>query len=275
MRKASKSWDRSAVGPTFLRPTSARSSRLRSTVVSPRILFTSGRSGSGTCSSTSSQSDWESLGMARPRRCPPDARSLIWTCGTAARSAGLPIYCYLPRAGHTHSRLASFRVSQATPPACPSDRPLPSLIPFGRPSPRLELLGPEPLASGALFCSTTDRLSEARVSGRGPGSQEALAPPLPRGRHLGNGPSTQAPPPEGPGPAHSRAVPASKAQPTAVVGGFAVSAMLITQTPSTFHPWAPLDSRAGERTEKYESGGFITSMPFLGQERTRLFKEDK
>ncbi|KAB0383053.1 hypothetical protein FD755_004970, partial [Muntiacus reevesi] len=38
----------------------------------------------------------------------------------------------------------------------------------------------------------------------------------------------------------------------------------------TFHPWAPLDSRAGERTEKYEPGGFITSVPFLGQERTRL-----
>ena len=53
------------------------------------------------------------------------------------------------------------------------------------------------------------------------------------------------------------------------------STMHINLTPSTFHPRAPLDSRAGERTEKYESGGFITSMPFLGQERTRLFKEDK
>ena len=44
VRKSSESWDRSAVGPTFLRPTSAHSSRLRSTVVSPRILLTSGRS---------------------------------------------------------------------------------------------------------------------------------------------------------------------------------------------------------------------------------------
>lgn len=55
------------------RPTSARSSRLRSTIVSPRILFTSGRSGSGTCSSTSSQSDGHSPGMARraaPREAP-------------------------------------------------------------------------------------------------------------------------------------------------------------------------------------------------------------
>nr|CAI9713356.1 unnamed protein product [Rangifer tarandus platyrhynchus] len=71
VRKSSESWDRSAVGPTFLRPTSARSSRLRSTVVSPRILLISGRSGSGTCSSTSSHNDCESPGMARPRRCAP------------------------------------------------------------------------------------------------------------------------------------------------------------------------------------------------------------
>ena len=188
------------MGPTFLRPTSARS-RLRSTVVSPRILFTSGRSGSGTCSSTSSHSDWESLGMAGPPAPLPPRRAVAHLdLRDHSWSSGLPIYCYLPRAGHTHSLLASFRVSQATPPACPSDRPLPSLIPFGRPSPRLELLGPEPLASGALFCSTTDRLSEATVSGRGRGSQEALAPPLPRGRHPGNGPSTQAPPPRAPAP---------------------------------------------------------------------------
>ena len=147
MSKSSKSWDRSAMGPTFLRPTSARSSRLRSTVVSPRILFTSGRSGSGTCSSTSSHSDRESPGMARPRRRPRDAGPHAWTCGTMGPSAGLLGY---RRAGHAHSRLTRFRVSQATPPACHSDRPLPSPIPFCLPSP-LELLGPEPLASGALL----------------------------------------------------------------------------------------------------------------------------
>ncbi|KAB0379859.1 hypothetical protein FD755_007643, partial [Muntiacus reevesi] len=39
-----------------------------------------------------------------------------------------------PKAGHSHSRLARFRVSQATPPACHSDQTLPSLIPVGRPN---------------------------------------------------------------------------------------------------------------------------------------------
>lgn len=70
-----------------------------------------------------------------------------------------------------------------------------------------------------------------------------------------------------PAPRESRArpfqaVPANKAQPTAVVGGFQVSTMHINLTPSTFHPRAPLDARAGERTEKFEPGGFITSLPF-------------
>lgn len=55
----------------FPLPTSARSSRLRSTIASPRILFTSGRSGSGIRSSTISHSDGESRGSASPRRGPP------------------------------------------------------------------------------------------------------------------------------------------------------------------------------------------------------------
>ena len=88
-------------------------------------------------------------------------------------------------------------------------------------------------------------------------------------------PGKRGPAPREPRPRPLQAVPANKAQPTAVVGGFAVSTKHINLTPSTFHPWAPLDSRAGERTEKYEPGVFITSVPFLGQERTRLFKEDK
>lgn len=56
--------------PTFPLPTSARSSRLRSTAASPRILFTSGRSRSGMCSSTSSHSEGECRSMTHPRRRP-------------------------------------------------------------------------------------------------------------------------------------------------------------------------------------------------------------
>lgn len=71
-------------------PTSALSSRLRSTVVSPRILFTSGSSGSGTSSSTSSHSDGESQDMACPGRRPP-TRGPGWDLrdsGSGRRTSG-------------------------------------------------------------------------------------------------------------------------------------------------------------------------------------------
>ena len=54
-------------------------------------------------------------------------------------------------------------------------------------------------------------------------SPASSARPSPGKRALYSSPA-----PEGPGPAHSRAVPASKAQLTPVVGGFAVSTMHIT-----------------------------------------------
>ena len=200
VRKSSESWDRSAVGPTFLRPTSAHSSRLRSTVVSPRILLTSGRSGSGTCSSTSSHSVCESPGMARPRCCAPRRAPLdLWVHRSERWVTGILLVSRPGPGTPTHASPASGSHRPRPQPGTPTGLTQ-NLIPFCRPSTRLKLLGPKPLVSGALFCSTADRLSEATVSGRGPGNQEALAPPLPRGRHPGNGASYPSPAPRGPRP---------------------------------------------------------------------------
>ena len=238
VRKSSESWDRSAVGPTFLRPTSAHSSRLRSTVVSPRILLTSGRSGSGTCSSTSSHSDFESPGMARPRCCAPRRapldlrvhRSERWVTGILLVSRPGRPHPLTPR---PRPGLTGHAPSPALRPASPKPH---SLLP-----PIHTIRVARSKASGLwcsllLYCRSTLRGHGFRSRPWKPGgpSPASSARPSPGKR----GQLPQAPPPEGPGPAHSRAVPASKAQPIAVVGDFAVSTMHITLTLNTFHPWA-------------------------------------
>ena len=46
--------------------------------------------------------------MARPRRCPRDARSLTWTCGTTAGAPGYRYTAICPEPGTpTHASLAS------------------------------------------------------------------------------------------------------------------------------------------------------------------------
>ena len=83
-------------------------------------------------------------------------------------------------------------------------------------------------------------------------------------------PGKRGPAPREPRPRPLQAVPANKAQPTAVVGGFAVSTKHINLTPSTFHPWAPLDSRAGERTETLSPVGLLLPCLFRSGSSSRV-----
>ena len=83
-------------------------------------------------------------------------------------------------------------------------------------------------------------------------------------------PGKRGPAPREPRPRPLQAVPANKAQPTAVVGGFAVSTKHINLTPSTFHPWAPLDSRAGERTETLSPVGLLLPCLFRSGGSSRV-----
>lgn len=176
-------------------PTSARSSRLRSTVVSPRILFTSGRSGNGTCSSTSSHSDRESPGMASRRRDTRTRDPTLRPAGQTASGVG---------SGHAHARPAPF------PPRRPRPQPVAPAVLF---------------KASPLFCRWASRLnypvrscqalamSLVPVLADVPGLRflvtvprsRALetgtqAQPPSRGRHPGNCTLPQAPPPPPPIP---------------------------------------------------------------------------
>lgn len=103
--------------------------------------------------------------MAPPAPPPPGAGPHAWTCGTMGPSAGLLGY---HRARHTHASLPGLTGHAPSLSLGPASPKLTSR--FCLPSP-LELLGPEPLASGALHCPTTVVSRRPRVSGRGPGAR--------------------------------------------------------------------------------------------------------
>lgn len=143
---------------------------------------------------TGSPEAWPARAAAR------DARPPARTCGTAPER-GITGRRLPPGLGHARSRPAPSRPPKATPPASPTPHPRSAANPTtGITRSRVAAFWRSP--ARLLADSQHPRLRVTAPKSRAMRAR-ALAPPLPRGRHPGNGTTTQAPPPQGPAPAYS------------------------------------------------------------------------